>query len=336
MIERLEGQTRSVEGVWLGIGDDAAVLEPGRFDLITVDTLVEGVHFRRDWSTPEEIGWKLLASNLSDIAAMGGAPGPCLLAATLSPAVDGSWVERLLEGARAAIRAMVPEGFEVGLIGGDTTQTAGAVVLSLTLLGESPPSGAILRSGATPGDRLCLIGALGESAAGLRALEIYGGQEGALPSSLRRLVEVHKAPTAQVKAGALLGLHGLANALLDVSDGLAQDLGHMARRSQVGARVSASRIPASAELRAASETLGESLWTWLLAGGEDYALLASVSPDRGAALWALAEEHGLAVADIGEVREAKEGVRFLDASGADIPLARKGWQHRFGAAVEQA
>lgn len=336
IIEELRARSRPVEGVTLGMGDDTAILEPGRFDLVTVDMIVEGVHFRRDWSPPEAIGWKLLACNLSDIAAMGGAPGPYLVAMTLGPEIDHAWVEGVFRGIEAAAEAFVPPGFETGLIGGDTTTSRGATVLSLTLLGEAPPAGAVLRSGATPGDRICLIGGVGESMAGLRLLEHFEatgrGLEG-LEEHHERLVNAHRYPPALVKEGALLGLHGLPNAMIDVSDGLVQDLGHILRASRVGARLESHRVPLSAELRRAAQELGVSAVEWGLAGGEDYALVCTVSPDRAAQVVELADEHGFEVHDIGEIREAREGFRVVDAGGRDVRLASGGYEHRFGADV---
>lgn len=333
IIEELRSRSRPVDGVTLGIGDDTAILEPGRFDLITVDTIVEGVHFRRDWSSPEAIGWKLLACNLSDIAAMGGAPGPYLVAMAIGPAVDHAWIEGVFRGMEAAAEAFVPAGFETGLIGGDTTQTSGPTVLSLTLLGEAAPAGAVLRSGATPGDRICLIGGVGESVAGLRLLEHFEATGRSLDTAEEhhaRLINAHRYPAAMVKEGALLGLHGLANALIDVSDGLAQDLGHILRASRVGARVESHRLPLSSDARRAASELGASVVDWGLSGGEDYALVCTVSPDRAAQIFELAEEHGFEVRDIGEIREEREGFRIVDASGLDVSPSSRGYEHRFG------
>src|SRR5690554_1651016 len=161
LIERIATVFPTPEGVTLGIGDDCAILDPGRFDLVTTDTLVEGVHFRRDFSSPQDIGWKALASSLSDIAAMGGGPGAFFLNLTLGPNDDKTFVDGLLEGMRQAAEALTPNGFEVSVGGGDTTSTSGPTVVTVTLLGESSPAGPVTRSGAFPGDRIIVLGEMG-------------------------------------------------------------------------------------------------------------------------------------------------------------------------------
>ena len=157
LIDRISRLFTTPEGVRVGVGDDCAVLDPGRFDLVTVDTLVEEVHFRKDWSTPEEIGWRSLAANLSDIAAMGGGPGAFFLSLALSSPLDGEWVLRLLEGMKEASRELVPESFDVSLGGGDLTESRGPAVVTITLLGEASPAGPVLRKGAVPGDRIVVF-----------------------------------------------------------------------------------------------------------------------------------------------------------------------------------
>ncbi|MEL6182896.1 MAG: thiamine-phosphate kinase, partial [Myxococcota bacterium] len=294
LIRVLAARTKPMEGLQQGIGDDAAVLEPGRFDLVTVDTMVEGVHFRRAWSTPRDIGWKLIAVNLSDIAAMGGAPGPYFLALSVGDSLCEADILALIDGMQEATAALVPEGFETGLAGGDTTRSPGPSVLTLTLLGESPPNGAIRRSGARPGDRIVLIGDLGWAAAGLALLD-SGLPPEAWPSGAQHLVAAHRRPHAQVLQGALLGLHGLASALIDVSDGCVHDLRHLLEGSHVGARLNTAHIPVPDALRATSRALGVSLWDWVLAGGDDYALLATVSPEHMGQLWQLAREYDFTI-----------------------------------------
>ena len=157
------------EGVRLGIGDDAAQLGEG-WDLLAVDTMVEGVHYNPSWSTGADVGWKLLACNLSDIAAMGGEPGQYLLALSLGPGADDAFVGGLIEGLSEAAEALAPGHGAVGPIGGDTTRSPSATVLSLTQLGRSCARGAVVRSGTRPGDRVGVVGPLGAAAAGLAAL----------------------------------------------------------------------------------------------------------------------------------------------------------------------
>jgi thiamine-monophosphate kinase len=331
IIARLAERAKSVEGVRLGIGDDTAILEPGRFDLVTVDAMVEGVHYRPEFSTPEAVGWKLLARCLSDVAAMGGAPGPYFLCMSLGPDVGDDFVDRLVNGMEAAASEMVPPGFETGLVGGDTSTTHGSTVLSMTLMGESPPAGAVTRAEATPGDRVCLIGAVGMAAAGLVLLEKgEDKRDGPVPEVWTAAMAAHRYPRALVREGALLGLHGVASALIDVSDGLAGDLRHILQRSHVGARIHLDRLPISVELRRLAAKYDVPVLDWVLGGGDDYALVATVSPDRTVQLWELAEAHGFQVHDIGEIRGAREGLTVVDAAGVPVELKHTGYEHRVG------
>lgn len=332
LIERIKRRFASVDGVHLSIGDDCAILEPGRFDLVTVDTMVEGVHFDRALSTPEDIGWKLLATNLSDIAAMGGAPGPCFLSLSLGPNTGEAFVEGLVAGMSEAAEALIPSGFESGVAGGDTTRTAGPTVLSLTLLGESSPTGPIRRSGALPGDRVVLIGAVGMAAAGLMILQEGLERDRDTPEAVwEAFIRAHRRPHACVLEGALMGHHGLANALIDVSDGLIQDLKHVLKASGAGARIQADRIAVDAAHRRLAFAQNIDLWSWLLAGGDDYALLGTVSPDRMVHIWQLAQEYNFHAVDIGEVRDPREGLSIWDGAGRKVELERWGYTHSFDA-----
>ena len=145
LIERIAAMFETPEGLTLGIGDDCAILDPGRFDLVTTDTLVEGVHFRTEWSSPEDIGWKAVAVCMSDIAAMGGGPGAFFLNLSLGPAADTAFVDGLLDGIRAACNELTPESFEVAAGGGDITASPGPtvitifVILHLRIVVLSPP-----------------------------------------------------------------------------------------------------------------------------------------------------------------------------------------------------
>jgi thiamine-monophosphate kinase len=330
IIAKLAARARDVEGVRLGIGDDTALLEPGRFDLVTVDAMVEGVHYRPEFSPPEAVGWKLLARCLSDVAAMGGAPGPYFVSMSLGPDVAADFVDRLMDGMDAAAAELVPAGFETGLVGGDTSRTHGPTVLSMTLMGESPPAGAVTRAEATPGDRICLIGDVGLAAAGLALLD-SDGESGANGSKVwAAAIEAHRYPRAKVREGALLGLHGIASALIDVSDGLAGDLRHILDRSKAGARIALDRLQISAELRRLAAKLDVPLLEWVLSGGDDYALIAIVSPDHTVQLWQLAEDYDFEVHDIGEIRGEQEGLIVVDAAGEPVQFEVLGYEHHVG------
>lgn len=328
LIAGLAARARRLEGVALGIGDDAAALEPepGISRLLALDTMVEGVHWRPEWSSPFDVGWKLLARNLSDIAAMGGTPGPWLLGMSLGPSSDPGFVEGLLSGLEAVAEALAP-GDPVGAIGGDTTRSPGPTILSLTLLGAAPSNGPVLRSGARPGDRVVVVGALGAAMAGLTALE--RGVD--VPEGL---LAAHRRPMAQVRAGAALGRAGLVRAMIDVSDGFAQDLGHMLPEG-LGAELDASALPIPPEVGAAARELGGDPLRWALTGGDDYALVAAVAPGDIAALQALAAAEGFAVAEVGRfVERLEQGsarVRVLGHDGQRLDGSLEGHEHLLGA-----
>lgn len=325
LIGKIQARFQAPDGVTLGIGDDGAVLDPGRFDLVTTDTMVEGVHFRRDWSSAADIGWKLLATSLSDIAAMGGAPGVFFLNLTLPTDLDAAFVDGLLDGLDAARRALVPPSFEVSVGGGDTTSIRGPIVLTLTLMGEASPAGPVTRLGAVPGDRIALLGPVG-LAAGAVAL-LSGEYPGASPDDFPTMLAAHRRPTPRVHAGALLGLFGVPSSMIDVSDGLIQDLGHILKRSGVGAAIETHSLPRHPEQIALQDGFGANILSHMLSGGDDYELLLTAPPSRMPKLWELARKHGWDVYDIGEVRGADEGLRVLGPTGQPLEGPWAGWTH---------
>ncbi len=313
------------EGLTLGIGDDCAILDPGRFDLVTTDTLVENVHFNRTFSSPSDIGWRALASSLSDIAAMGGGPGAFFLNLTLGPADDESFVDGLIEGLREACDELSPDGFEVAAGGGDTTRTDGPTVITLTLLGEASPAGPVTRSGALPGDRIALLGSTGRAKAGLDILT--GALDVADPNLYESLTRAHRRPQPRVHEGALLGLFGVPSALIDVSDGLLADLRHILERSGVGASVETHNLPRHPDLSRLADEVELDLLPYLLGGGDDYELIIVSPPARMTKLWDLARRYEWDVYDIGEIRSQEEGLRVLAPDGSEIDGEFKGFEH---------
>lgn len=327
LIDRIAALFATPEGLTLGIGDDCAILDPGRFDLVTTDTLVEDVHFKTDWSTPADIGWKSLAVSMSDIAAMGGGPGAFFLNLSLGPDVDEVFVDGLLAGMRAACDALTPESFEVAAGGGDVTSSPGPTMVTITMLGEASPAGPVTRSGALPGDRIALLGATGAAAAGL---ELLRGNLKAAPDSYPALVGAHRRPQPRMKEGALLGLYGVPSALIDVSDGLVQDLSHILSRSGVGATLETHNIPRHPELARLSENLEIDVQPWILSGGDDYELIIVVPPARMTKLWDLARRYDWDVFDIGEIRGPEEGLRVLAPDGTPLEPSSMGGFRHFG------
>ena len=254
-------------GVILCIGDDCAAIEiPGPDYLLwTVDTLVEGVHFDLAYTSLAQLGWKSLTVNLSDIAAMGGDPGPALLSLGWPP--DRDRREAL---AFAAGLAQAAREYGVAVIGGDTVASPGGLIVTVTLTGRVPADQMLRRAGAKVGDLIFVTGPLGEAAAGLKILR--QGLE--LPQDLKEaLTEAQLRPRPQLRAGRLLAQEGLATALIDTSDGIATDLYHICRASGVGARIPAAAVPVSPRVTAAAPHLGCDPLDLALFGGEDYLLL---------------------------------------------------------------
>ncbi len=308
-------------GVLVGIGDDAAAVAwpPGQILLLTTDTLVEDVHFRRTTATLRDVGAKAMAVNLSDIAAMGGEPRFALLALALPGSSTVEDVDELYGGLLDTAAR-----YGVELIGGDTCAAPDRIVLTVTLVGQvdGPP---VRRSGAQPGDAILVTGTLGASAAGLAALE-----RGPLPVAhdvAAGVQQAHRLPTPRVAEGRLVRVSGAATAMIDLSDGLATDLGHIAAESRVGARVRLPALPVSDATCEVARVLGEAPWRWAASGGEDYELLFTAAPGRAAAVASrVTAETGTPVSLIGEIRPAAEGVVFVDETGRPVDV-QPGFEH---------
>lgn len=286
-------------GVVLGPGDDAALLEPtpGLQLVVTTDTLVENRHFPEDLP-PADIGWRSLAVNLSDLAAMGAAPRWCLLSLTL-PVADEAWLAAFRDGFfQLASKA------GVSLVGGDIT--GGPLSITVQAMGEVAPDKALRRGGARVGDAICIGGVPGEAAAGLRSWQA-GVRQGAL---VRRFAR----PGPQLDLGRALA--GRASACIDVSDGVLADLGHiLAASGGLGARLEAASMPVSTALREALEPAQRSRLQWT--GGDDYLLLFTL-PD------------GTPVPSgcfqLGVVTQNSD-IAVLDPSGRPMPFVERGWKH---------
>lgn len=292
--------------VLVGPGDDAAVAARGGGDLvITTDALVEGVHFVRDLTTPRDLGYKAIAVNVSDVAAMAASPRYAVCALTLSDDVDVAWVIELAGGMRECC-----DEFALSLVGGNLARGRDVTIV-VTVTGEVGPGLAVRRDGARPGDRLVVTGSLGGAAAGLRLASQRSWTDDER-DALRRQVR----PTPRVGEAGVLASHG-ATSMIDVSDGLALDLARLCDASDAGARVEVGGIPAHA-----AATLREAL-----TGGEDYELLATLpSPDAvAAARMQLAEAFGVPLAEIGRIIE--EGLIAAEPGGEERPLDPEGWDH---------
>lgn len=305
LIERLKPfQGR---GLKAGIGEDAAVIPWGQRDLmLTADAMVEGVHFRREWCPPEALGHKILAVNLSDLAACGAVPLAFVVTLVVRPDEEVSYVEALYRG-----MAALGSRFGAALAGGDISRGE-ALSLSLCLLGFAEKDRWVGRSGARPGDGVYISGRVGESALGLRMLEM-GVADGPFP---RR----HLYPEPRVALGRELARRGIARAMIDVSDGLLQDLGHILRSSGVGAEVDLDALPLGEGYFEACAELGLDPWELALTGGEDYELLFTAPEGREEDVLRVGREVGVEVTRIGRI---KEGGLELRLKGEPYPLPER-------------
>lgn len=321
---------RTGSSVLRGIGDDTAVLEgaKGEVMLVTTDLLAEGIHFDLSTATCDEVGYKAAVANLSDIAAMGGTPRYVLVSLAIPASRSRSDVLRLYEG---MMRACRPHGVE--LIGGDTSASRRDLFINLTLLGTAKPREVLLRRGARAGDLLYVTGTLGDSLAGLQLLTGFAGKGGGTRALVitRRdrdyLINRHLRPEARLRMGQLLATKHLATAAIDVSDGLSGDLGHLCREGGLGAEVEVSALPLSPALRRYAEARRMTAEALALTGGEDYELLFAVPPGRATALEALARSARCPVRKIGRFRPKAFGMKMVSADRALRPLPVTSYRH---------
>lgn len=327
LISRYFAPLAAAEPGALRLGDDAAVLAlPPRRDLVvTTDMLIEGVHFRAD-DPPQSIGVKALAVNLSDIAAMGATPRAYVLALALPVAWPetqrGSWLASFTTGL-----AEMQEAFAMPLAGGDTVATPGPLSISITAFGLAPKKGAMVRSGARPGDEVWLSGTIGDGALGLRVLT--GSLALDDPLLEAALVERYQRPRPRLALGCALA--GLAHSCADVSDGLIADLSHICETSSVIAAIDIERLPLSAAARAACDRYPE-LWECLLSGGDDYELVFTAAAVNSTAIQRVADGVGIPVSAIGRISElqtsvAASPVTVRTADGRSLRPAGRGWSH---------
>ena len=310
LIASLAGRLDPADG--LGIGDDAAawMAGPGSLLVATTDMLVEGVHFRLDWTTPRDLGWKALAVSLSDLAAMGATPGRALVSVALL-AGQAPIVEEMYDGLSELSRLT---GTKV--VGGDTVRSSGPLVVNVALLGEGEPGRLLRRDGAVPGDLLAVTGVVGASAAGL-ALLLEADPVRLAGLDAAPLLAAHHRPTPRLAAGRALSALGLRCAI-DISDGVASEAWHLARSSGVAITLETDRLPlhdAAVALFGREEAL-----RLAVSGGEDYELLFAMPEARLAEVEAALAEYG-GVTVIGRVAGPRAGgdVEILGAGRGAEP-----------------
>jgi thiamine-monophosphate kinase len=301
----------------LGLADDAALIDcsPGYRLVVTTDAMVEGVHYLPD-DPPDFVAKKLLRVNLSDLAAMGARPRHYLLTTALPKTRGDDWLAHFAEGLAEDQRL-----FGVALLGGDSVSTPGPAVLSLTAIGEVAAGAEIRRGGARAGDRVWVSGTIGDAFLGLGVLK--GQYPNLGPADRQALIARFQLPEPRTALGPRLA--GLARAMLDVSDGLLADLGHICEVSKVGASVALASLPLSA---VAQRLIADEpdLAVRLAGGGDDYELLFAAPPAANAEIERLAAELRLPITPIGTIDDGA-GVRLVDAAGGVIPVAASGWQH---------
>jgi thiamine-monophosphate kinase len=311
--------------VSIGIGDDAAVVEPARnrAEVITTDALVEGVHFERAWMPPPAIGHKALAVNLSDLAAMGAEPRAAVLSLVLPPSLALADLDGMLDGWLALANRC-----SVALVGGNVARSPGPLVIDVTATGSVKPRCVLRREGASPGDEIYVSGTVGAAHAGRLAClrraslpEPVGRlqpDEVAEPAGSGECESLFLRPEPRVRLGLLLGRNRVASSCVDLSDGLADGVHQIARASRVGAVVEAGALPIPAAARLIFEEHGLDVLDASVSGGEEYELLFTVPPRRRRAAAAVARLAGVPCTRIGVITAGRD--LLLDRGGARVPL----------------
>ncbi len=332
-IKRIRDQVRqrgrASSDLILGIGDDAAILreESGRETLITTDLLVENVDFKLEYARPDWLGHKTLAVSLSDIAAMGGVPAFSLLTLaipTLSPDRETFWFD-FFEG-----YFEICERYQVTLIGGDISGTPGPLSIDSVVIGHALSGHAVRRSGAKPGDAIYLTGSIGASATGLKLLLDGAMVETTEESLVQRALRTHLRPEPRVGYGRRVGAGSLANSMIDISDGLAQDLAHLCEESVVAAIVDYDTVPVADEAALVHQDEWQA-FNFAISGGEDFELLLTADPKQEPALRDAADQEGLRLTRIGEIVDAATASPasplILRRNGSLEPLPVRGFNH---------
>ncbi|MDY0269125.1 thiamine-phosphate kinase [Trichloromonas sp.] len=315
-IERIRRAVAGAPGVVLGIGDDCAVLEmpAGERLLTSTDLLIEQIHFRREWIDSYRLGRKSVSVNVSDIAAMGGTPRHLYLGLGIPADLPVEELDAFISGFLSACR-----DYGATLVGGDTCRSPGPLLISVTVEGSAPAAEVVSRRGARPGDGLYVSGTLGDSALALRRL-----LDGSRPDDVS--AARHHDPRAQVELGRALAAARLPTAMIDLSDGLLADLGHILEASAVGAEIEIASIPLSPAFRTALAEAPE-LIELSLSGGEDYQLLFTVPPTREGELAAISTALGLPLTRLGTVTAEPGRLWLRRPDGDRVAATPKGFNH---------
>jgi thiamine-monophosphate kinase len=329
LIQRIkEALPASPDEVVVGIGDDVAVLKTSgsEYLLATCDAQVENVHFVRGSITPYQLGQRIAAINVSDIAAMAGTPLWALVSLALPVKLETAFVDALYQGMHEQLHLA-----GAVIVGGNLSRIDENMVIDLCLLGKVAPEDLLLRSGARVGDLILATGWLGDSRAGL---ELIRRQELIVSEGSRRQVEQrHLAPQPRLREGQELGASRLVHAMVDVSDGLIGDIRHICRASRVGAEIRLEKLPISSACKEVAEVAGEDAAGWALSGGEDYELLFTVSPESSTGIQEMIEKRtGTRCHVVGRIIDEKEGIQVCldDGRKLSLPEESAGWDHFAG------
>lgn len=321
LIARIAANVFTDESVVVGIGDDAAVtaLSAGMQLLTSTDMLLEDVHFRRGWHDPYRLGRKSLAVSISDIAAMGGFPRWALLSLAIPADLPLDFIDNFMRG----FLAMASEN-NVALIGGDTCSSRSGLTISVTIMGEQYPDRIVRRSGALPDDDIWVTGTLGDAALGLTLLEDDGAVQGGDGNAhlLSRLLD----PTPRVAVGRALAETGLVTSMIDVSDGILADYGHIAEQSRVGGCIRLDDIPLSDSFRSHTADLSAIPSQLALSGGEDYELCFTAGSSHREKIEECVKKCGIAVTRVGIVTSFP-GVTVINMDGSPYSAKAEGFNH---------
>jgi len=324
LIERIKTKLAfSHQDIIKGIGDDACAIEiqKGRLLLSTSDSLIEDVHFDLRFISAYNLGKKSLAVNISDIAAMGGTPKFFLVSLAIPPKISVEFIDEFADGIKETANT-----FQTHVVGGDTSFSPEKFNINIALLGEAIPGNVIYRDNAHVGDQVFVTGNLGDSALGL---EILMNRKGLarVEERFKDLVERHCNPTPRVAEGRLIAENRIASAMIDISDGLIADLGHICEQSRVGAKIWVEKLPTSEAFQKHSHEFTDRPMDLALGGGEDYELLFTVARGNVDLLNSIKNRFKTKVTHIGEVVEPGEGITVLDNSGKRYVVQKKGFDH---------
>lgn len=307
-------------GVVKGVGDDTAVLEVSEdtWLLFTTDMMVEGVHFSLEYSAFYQVGWKALAVNLSDIAAMGGRPSHALVSIAVPPELDSREMLEFYNGLKRAAKV-----YGVNIVGGDTVKNPDRLVVNVAMLGEVGAGKAVYRSGARPGDRVYVTGPLGTPAAGLY---LFQNKSLSIPPETGDYCRrAHTMPNPRVKEGILLAGCGVSS-MDDISDGLASEMHEICSASGVGCLIKSKDVPIDNRVRAVAGEAGIDPLEWALYGGEDLELVLTAAPGSEEKILRETEKEGVKIYCVGEINSS--GEVLVETQGGEIlPLPRGGYDH---------